>query len=382
MAHPSNPLDDRLLDEDANDLYDHAPCGYMSTTLDGVVVKVNDTFLNWTGYARDDLLAGRRFTELLSVGGRIFYETHFAPLLRMQGFVREIAFDVACRDGRVLPVLVNATVKSDPAGRPALVRTTIFDATDRRRYERELLLARDKAERASRMKDDFVSMVSHDMRAPLSAIVTAVQLLEKFGESDRQQRFLRILRSSSDHLLNLVNNLLDLSRLEAGRAPLEQRPFDLRAMLNDIVASVGVRADAKQLPVRLELDDRMPAELLGDPLKLGQVVTNLLTNAVKFTERGFVTCRVAVHEMQPDSVTLDFVVSDTGIGIPQDRLAEIFEEFTQASEDIRTRYGGSGLGLAISRRLLRLHDSDLSVSSVLGQGSTFSFRIRLKRSPA
>ncbi|MEO7910518.1 MAG: ATP-binding protein [Roseiflexaceae bacterium] len=142
-------LAEQLLEENLEDLYEHAPCGYISTFPDGVFAKINQTFLDWIGYQRNQILAGKRFQDLLTVGGRIFYETHYAPLLQMQGFVKEIAFDLLCHDGRHVPVLINSVQKRDSSGTPLLNRTTIFDATNRREYERELLLARKVAEQAT-----------------------------------------------------------------------------------------------------------------------------------------------------------------------------------------------------------------------------------------
>ena len=149
-GNPSpHQLAEQLLEQSLEDLYEHAPCGYISTFPDGVFAKVNQTFLDWIGYERDQLLGGKRFQELLTVGGRIFYETHYTPLLHMQSFVNELAFDLRCRDGRHLPVLINSVQKCDAAGTPLLNRTTIFDATHRREYERELLRARQTAEQAT-----------------------------------------------------------------------------------------------------------------------------------------------------------------------------------------------------------------------------------------
>src|SRR5688572_15911830 len=168
-----------LLQEDVEDLYEQAPCGYLSTAADGTIVKVNGTFLTWTGLARGALIGRRRFLDLLTRGGQVFYETHMAPLLRMQGFVREIALEVVRADDAPMPVLVNATRRVDPDGTADIVRITLFDATERRRYERELMLARRKAEEAAQSRARLVSTISHDLRAPLSAILTAGALLEK-----------------------------------------------------------------------------------------------------------------------------------------------------------------------------------------------------------
>ena len=367
-----------LLHEDAEDLYEHAPCGYLSIVPDGIIAKVNETFLQWTGFARHEVVGCRRFIDLLTVGGRVFYETHFQPLLRMQGFVREIAFEVVRADARPLPVLVNAVRREQNDG-GSIVRITVFDATDRRRYEQELLAARDRAEKMSRVKTELISMISHDLRAPLSAILTAAALLEKTGPRPEQKKYVRVLQSSAGHALELVNSVLDLERLESGRAVLREREFGLRELAFEITATAKAAAAAKvDLAVSAAVVDDVPDRMFGDRAKVGQVLANLMMNAVKFTDRGMVSLVISVHESLEQAVTIDVRVSDTGIGIPADRLPYIFEEFTQASDDIADRYGGTGLGLAISRKLLQLHGSDLNVSSTVGQGTTFSFLLTLK----
>jgi PAS domain S-box-containing protein len=374
---PADPADD-----DAKDLYENAPCGYLSILADGLIVRVNRTFLTWTGYEATAVRGGVRFADLLTIGGRIFYETHFRPLLRMQGFVREIAFDVVCQDGRRLPVLVNAVERDRGPADHHVTRITVFDATDRRRYERELLLARNAAEQAARARSDLIAMISHDVRAPLSAIVTSAALLEKTDPTPQQQRFIRVLRSSAAHAATLVSSVLDLSRLDAGRTVLREREFGLLELVQEIAAAARVAAGVKpELTITATVDPAVPLALLGDRGKIGQVLTNLVTNAVKFTAHGFVSIIVSLRELTGASASLEFVVSDTGIGIPADRLPHIFEEFTQASEDIADTYGGTGLGLAITQKLLLLYGSELSVTSTVGQGSTFSFGLDLKRPP-
>lgn len=367
-----------LLEDDPEDLYEHAPCGYLSILADGTIGRVNETFLSWTGYSRDEIAGQRRITELLNGGGRIFYETHFQPLLRMQGFVREIAFDLISASGGRLPVLVNATQR-EYDGLGTITRVTVFDATDRRRYERELLVARDRAEQEARAKSDLVAMISHDVRAPLSAMTMALALLEKTSLTPQQAKYIRALRSSCHHALGLVNNALEGSRLDAGRTLLREAEFSLREIAREVTAAA--RAVAVQKPgleVTLRVEDAVPERVIGDKAKLQQVLTNLVMNAVKFTHRGLVSLIVAIHEIAGDRVTLEILVTDTGIGIPADRLPHIFEEFTQASDDIAAQYGGTGLGLSISRKLLQLHGSELHVTSTVGQGTTFSFLLTVK----
>jgi PAS domain S-box-containing protein len=374
-------IDETLLEESAEDLFDRAPCGYVSTLPDGTIVRVNQTFLEWIGRSRDVLLEGTRLQTLLSVGSRMYYETHYAPLLRMQGFANEIALELVCGDGRILPVLLNSKEQRDSQGVPLFNRITLFDSTERRRYERELMLARRKAEAAAKDKADLLAMLSHDIRNPLNAIMGVVQLLDRSELGDAQRRFVRLLKSSSDNMLHLLNHVLELSKAESSSFALVETPFSLENLVSDLVSTFEAKAQEKGLKLRCAVDDRVPVSLLGDPVAIGQILTNLLANAIKFTERGTVELRVETHEIASDAVTLAFAVSDTGIGIAPDMVEQIFDEFTQASYDTVTKFGGTGLGLTITRKLLALYGSTVKVSSVLGEGSTFSFRLRLATSP-
>ncbi|WP_163988314.1 PAS domain-containing hybrid sensor histidine kinase/response regulator [Pyxidicoccus caerfyrddinensis] len=379
LSRPLVSLSQDLLEESAEDLYENAPCGYLSTLPDGVIVKANQTFLNWLGYTREELLSGRRFQELLSIGGKIFHETHFAPLLQMQGFVNEVQLELVTRAGVSLPMLVNTVQRKDAAGRGVVNRTTLFNISDRKKFERELVLARRKAEQAAKAKADFLSMVSHEIRTPMNAIIGIASLLQRTDLSAQQQKYVRILSSSSENLLGLINHILDFSKLDAGKAALEERNFDLRQLVYGTIFALNVKAEEKKLAVVAEVDEQVPAFVLGDPVKLGQVLTNLVGNAIKFTELGAVTVSVRPREVLEDVVSLDFAVTDTGIGIPEDRLTNIFEEFTQADYDIGMKYGGTGLGLAISQKLVELHGARIGVKSTPGQGSSFYFTLRMKR---
>jgi PAS domain S-box-containing protein len=379
-APPEKDLESHgaLIEESAEDLYENAPCGYLSTRLDGTLIKVNQTFLNWTGYSREELLAGKRFQDMLAIGSQIFHETHYAPLLRMQGFVNEINLELVRKDRQRIPVLINTHQRRDAAGNPLVNRTTVFNISERRKYEQELLLARKKAEQATKVKADFLSMISHEIRTPMNAIVGISNLLRETRLSSEQQEYVRLLSFSSENLLDLLNDILDFSKIEAGKVTLEERSCDLRQLIHGTVYSLGVKAEEKGLKVQVDLDERVPACLLGDPIKIGQILTNLLSNAIKFTARGGVTVALRVQELFPDAAALEFRVTDTGIGISEDRLGSIFEEFTQASYEINMKYGGSGLGLAINRKLLELYGSKMSVESTPGAGSSFSFNLRLK----
>jgi PAS domain S-box-containing protein len=365
------------LEESAEELYEQAPCAYLSTLPDGTIVRVNQTFIDWMATSREALLPETRFQALLSIGSRIYYETHLAPLLRMQGAVKEIALEVVRPDGGIVPVLANARQTRDADGTPLFNRFTLFDATDRRRYERELLLARRKAEQVAKDKADLLAMLSHDIRNPLNALMGIVQLLERSEVAEPQRRFVRLLKSSSEHMLNLLNHVLELSRVESSSFALVETPFRLREVVDDAVSTFEEAAREKGLDLRASIAGTVPAVLVGDPVALRQVLTNLLGNAIKFTSSGSITVTVDSKQAATDAVTLAFAVSDTGMGIPPEMIERIFQEFTQASYETAMRFGGTGLGLTITRRLLALYGSTVHIESVVGQGSTFSFELRL-----
>ncbi len=373
----SPPPAPAFFEETADDLYEHAPCGYLSTLPDGTIVRVNQTFVDWTQHTREALLAGTKFQSLLATGSKIYYETHYAPLIRMQGVANEIAFELACGDGRIMPVLVNSRVRHDPNGTPLFNRITLFDATDRRRYERELLLARRKAEQIAKDKADLLTMLSHDIRNPLNAVMGVVQLLDHSNLDEAQHRFVRLLKSSSENMLKLLNHVLELSKVESGSFALVETPFSLRHIVDDVVSTYETTAREKGLELRTSIDERVPAQVIGDPIAMRQVLTNLVGNALKFTERGGVTLMITTREHALDAVTVRVEVIDTGIGIDPEVVERIFNPYTQANYNTAMKFGGTGLGLAITRKLLALYGSTVHVTSVPGEGSRFFFNLRL-----
>lgn len=357
-------------DESVEELYDHAPCGYVTSGADGIIARVNHTLLGWIGSARDQLIGSRRFQDLLSTPGRMYFETHLGPLLRMQGFFNEVALELACRDRPPLSVLVSAVEKRDSAGEPILVRFMIFNAVERRQYERELLLARRRAERADKAKAELLAMIGHDMRSPLGAILTAVTLLERQDPQPQQAKYLKTLRSSTDTLLALANQILDFSRIEAGQAVVANAPFDPAGLTRDTAEALAARAEEKGIALVHRVEPSVPPWVIGDATKTQQILSNLIGNAVKFTSRGSVTVALRAADGR-----LEFSVADTGIGIRRERLDAIFEEFTQADPEIGREYGGTGLGLTICRRLTEMLRGKLEVESEVGRGSTFRFTL-------
>ncbi len=369
---------EKIPGESAEELYENAPCGYLSFVGDGTVVKINKTLLSWLNYEKEEVLFVKKIQSILSIGGRIFFETHFFPLIRMQGFVKEINFDLVRKDKSPLPVLLNVNEVAGPEGNQKVYRATIFDITDRKKYEKELMAARKKAEGAASAKAEFLATISHEIRTPLNAVIGIANLIQKTPLNDQQKEYARILKLSSDGLLGLVNDILDFSKIEKGKIKLEEKSFVLKDVVHMVVSTLAVKAGEKNIDLQLDMDSNLPATLLGDPLKLNQILTNLIGNAIKFTREGFVKLVISLLEKEGSKALLQFRVIDTGIGIPEDKLEAIFEEFSQASYEINLGYGGTGLGLTISQKLLQLHGSHMEVASESGKGSEFSFSISYK----
>jgi PAS domain S-box-containing protein len=354
------------------ELFEQAPCGLLLTASNGEVLAVNETLLALLGHSRDDVV-GAPFSQLMNVPGRIYYETHIAPLLHMQGHVREVAVDLVGRAGAV-PVFLSATRSRDGSG---TIRIAIFHAADRRKYERELVLARRMAEQGLQAKSDFLAVFAHEVRNGLNGVQLATALLERSDLPATVEKPIATLRSSLDHVLGLLQNMLDLSAVEAGMVELQARRFDLRDLLSGVARTLEPMAEAKGLAIDVTVENDCPDQVVGDAVKLGQVIANLAGNAVKFTERGHVRIHSELLARSGDDAAIRFRVEDTGIGIPPDRLARIWDQFEQGGREIGERYGGSGLGLAISRRIVELHGSRIEVASIPGAGTQFWFDLTL-----
>lgn len=254
---------------------------------------------------------------------------------------------------------------------------TLQDVTDCTETEISLKADKEKAEQTTKAKSEFVSLMSHEIRTPLNAIMGLTYLLlQEENMAQEHKENLQSIHFSSQNMLSLINNTLDFSRIEAGKIELEKVNFQLSDLLKKIHRSLSIRASEKQLSLILDIDDNAPCVVAGDPARLTQVLNNLMSNAIKFTNSGSVTLSTEVVYQSDDDWVLEFKVKDTGVGIPEDRQQQIFERFVQASVATHRQYGGTGLGLAITKKLVELQNGSIHLESTPGEGSEFSVRLR------
>jgi signal transduction histidine kinase/ActR/RegA family two-component response regulator len=246
--------------------------------------------------------------------------------------------------------------------------------------EAELIESKNIAENAALTKSQFLSTMSHEIRTPMNAVIGFTHLLLQLDPRPEQIEYLKLLKFSAENLLVLINDILDFSKIEAGKIEFEEADFLVKDLVSNIRLALLQKANEKNIQLKLLIDHDLPDVINGDPVRLGQILTNLISNAVKFTNEGKVTIMASLYNKLNDRTIIDFEVADTGIGIAADKLEHIFESFTQAATDTTRKFGGTGLGLTITKRLLELMGSEIKVKSELGKGSVFFFRLCLKNS--
>jgi PAS domain S-box-containing protein len=287
-----------------------------------------------------------------------------------------IVHSVLRRDGERRTVSVTSIVERDEAGHPVRVLAAEQDITEQKRLEQELVAARDLAEAATRAKSEFLANMSHEIRTPMNAIIGMAHLALRTGLDARQRDYVQKIDKAAGNLLQIINDILDFSKIEAGKLQMERVPFRLDEILANLSTVISIKAQEKGLEFIFDIEPGLPRVLMGDPLRLNQVLVNVVSNAVKFTDAGEIVVRIRKQARVANGVRLEFAVSDTGIGMDEEQKSRLFQAFSQADSSTTRRFGGTGLGLSISARIIQMMEGGFEVESSPGEGSTFRFTAR------
>ncbi|HYF42239.1 MAG TPA: PAS domain-containing sensor histidine kinase [Ramlibacter sp.] len=347
----------------AEALYHGAPCGLLLAASDGLIVSVNETACRWLGYTPVELESRLRWPDLLTVGGRIFHQTHLAPLLRMQGSVAEVKLDLRHKAGHTLPMMMNAVERG--AGVDMMLHVALFIAEDRHKYERELLLERRRAEEIARFAEQMMGIVSHDLRNPLNVIVMSTFVLERAELTAPQRTVLSRITQSARHAQRLINDLLDFTQTQLGKGlSLHASQLALHEVVAEAVASLRIAFPQH----RIEHVARGEGACRADGDRIAQLIGNLIGNAAAYGDRGLpitVTSSVSGGECE-------IAVHNHGPAIPADLQPRLFEPMVRGAQHSS---GGVGLGLYIVRQIAKAHGGEVSVASADPAGTTFTVRL-------
>ncbi|MGH2809306.1 MAG: ATP-binding protein [Actinomycetota bacterium] len=359
--------------------FDVAPIGMGLFNTDGQYVRVNDALCELLGRSESELL-GRRDQEFTHPEDRAADVDAAWKILRGEFDTLQIEKRFIKSDGTPVWVIANLTFLRDAQGNPMHWMGQFQDITKLKELEFNLQASRDQALSASRSKSDFLATMSHEIRTPMNAVIGMTGLLLDTDLDDQQQEYAATVRTAGEALLQIINDILDFSKIEAGKMSLEETDFDPRRVVEEVIEILAPRAQEKGLELAGSAGGPVPAALYGDPGRLRQILTNLVSNAVKFTERGRVEVRFRVVEPLSGGAVVRFEVADTGPGISPEDQSQLFLSFQQLDSSATRRHGGTGLGLAISKRLVELMAGKIGVESIPGEGSTFWVEVPLKKS--
>ena len=366
----------------------------VTISTEGKIMDMNEAFANITDMTREKL-SGTDFFDYFtdSQKAREVYQDVFA-----KGFVAD--YPLTIRDGRLTDVLFNGSIYKNEKGNVLGAVVVARDITEQKRIEKELIESKvfaelatviaeeekSKAERATllaenavKAKQQFLSNMSHEIRTPMNAIIGFTKVLLKTDLNAKQKEYLTAIKMSGDALIVLINDILDLAKVDAGKMTFEETPFKMASSISAMLHLFETKILEKNLELVKEYDNRIPDVLLGDAVRLHQIVLNLVSNAVKFTAKGKITISVNLLSENEDNATIEFAVKDTGIGISKDKIKNIFENFQQATSGTSRLYGGTGLGLSIVKQLIEPQGGTINVKSKINEGSTFSFILSFKK---
>lgn len=405
-VHICHDITERKLAEDAllqsernyRELIEHARTVILRWDVNGEITYINDFGERCFGYKRSELIGRNLIGTIvpeMDCSGRDMRQM-LDGILHFIGDYHENENENMTRDGRRIWMYWSNAAVYEKNGELVEILSIGNDVTERREAEQKLYETHQylekavqrsgelaaEAARANAAKSEFLANMSHELRTPMNGVIAMAGLLSSTVLTGEQRNYVGVIRKSGKQLMSIINDILDYSKIEARRMGLEEVPFNLALIMDELTPILQAGADEKGLSLCCRIESDVPAIIRGDPARLRQVLLNLANNAVKFTEQGSIMIRVSVESLEEQHLTLRFTVNDTGIGIASDKLTLIFEPFTQADSSTTRRFGGTGLGLSISRQLVELMGGRLDVSSREGEGSIFSFTARFVRVPA
>ncbi|MBF0257421.1 MAG: response regulator [Desulfamplus sp.] len=359
-------------------IFDNSIQGIFQVNLAGRFLTVNAAMAEICGYPSPDVM----LREITDVSSQLYRypkdRKKFVDILLESGKIKGFETQYRHKKGHIVDVSINAHVVIDHEADDLYFEGIVEDITEKKRAE-ELRIARDTAEAANRAKSTFLAHMSHEIRSPMNGIIGMIGLLRATELTREQREYANIVSNSAELLLDIINDILDYSKIEAGKLEMENIEFDLRVVLDELNDLLAIKAQEKGLEYLCIIDSAVYPFLFGDPGRLRQIMINLMGNAIKFTKNGEVAIRVCMKSETESSSTLHFSVSDTGIGIPDDRLRCLFESFYQVDSSTTRKYGGTGLGLSISKQLAQVMGGDIGVNSTIGKGSEFWFTATFKK---
>jgi PAS domain S-box-containing protein len=363
----------RVSEKRYRDLFNHCQALICTHDMDGRLLSVNPAICKVLGYTEEELL-GHNIQEYIPPKYQARFEEEYITAMRNCENAVSGEFCVLNKDGTEIYLLYKNFRREEPDAEPYVIGFS-QDITDRIKMEKELRLTKQLTDDVARAKESFLAHMSHEIRTPMNGILGIASLLSKTRLEPLQRNYLQLIQESANNLVVIVNDILDLEKIVAGKLQLETIPFKIVDKIATTIQSFIYRAEEKELG--LIFQNFIPAELVvkGDPYRLSQVLNNILSNALKFTDRGHITIATGIKERNEEWVVVDITISDTGIGIAPERLSAIFEPFAQADATISRKYGGTGLGLAICKNMLEMQNGELLVQSEEGKGSAFTIRI-------
>ncbi|MBU4319175.1 MAG: response regulator [Proteobacteria bacterium] len=352
--------------------------GYFEVNLDGVFTFVNDTMSKLLKRSREELI-GLKYQEYMGTGSSEKIYQIFMDIFETDKPAKKIDYEVVLSDGTHHFHELSASLRKDRQGKPIGFRGLARDITQRKLADEELRKAKIEADAANKAKSQFLANMSHEIRTPMNAVIGFADVLSDTNLDEDQREYTSTIKRGGEMLLSLINDILDFSKIESGDMELEEIDFDPELVAYDICRLISPRIKFKAIEMLCHIGETVPSRINGDPTRFRQVLTNILGNAVKFTETGEIELSLEEEEETHDQVKLHVRVRDTGIGIPADKMDLVFKPFHQADESTTRKYGGTGLGLAISKQIVALWNGDVWGESEPGKGSSFHFTAWFKK---